>query len=73
MCIRDRGVEVPSLKRERKWDFQPSASAGEMVSGGDILGTVQETEVENHKIMVPPGMKGTLTAIYPGEMCIRDS
>ena len=69
----NRGVEVPSLKRERKWDFQPSASAGEMVSGGDILGTVQETEVVNHKIMVPPGMKGTLTAIYPGEHTVEDA
>ena len=69
----NRGVEVPSLKRERKWDFQPSASAGEMVSGGDILGTVQETEVVNHKIMVPPGMKGTLTAIYPGEHTVEDT
>ena len=69
----NRGVEVPSLKRERKWDFQPSASAGEMVSGGDILGTVQETEVVNHKIMVPPGMKATLTAIYPGEHTVEDT
>ena len=69
----NRGVEVPSLKRERKWDFQPSASAGEMVSGGDILGTVQETEVVNHKIMVPPGMKGILTAIYPGEHTVEDT
>ena len=69
----NRGVEVPSLKRERKWDFQPSASAGEMVSGGDILGTVQETEVVNHKIMVPPGMKGTLTAIYSGEHTVEDT
>ena len=59
----NRGVEVPSLKRDRRWEFVPAAAAGDQVSGGDIIGTVQETEVVNHKIMVPPGMKGTLAVI----------
>ncbi len=69
----NRGVEVPSLKRDRVWDFQASASVGAAVTGGDILGSVQETEVVNHKIMVPPGVSGTLTAIYPGEHTVTDT
>lgn len=69
----NRGVEVPSLKRDRKWEFQPSASVGAAVTGGDILGSVQETAVVNHKIMVPPGMKGTLTALYPGEHTVEET
>ena len=50
-----RGVEVPSLKRDIKWNFEPVVKAGEEVEAGDILGTVQETIVVNHKIMVPYG------------------
>ena len=69
----NRGVEVPSLKRDRRWEFVPAAAAGDQVSGGDIIGTVQETEVVNHKIMVPPGMKGTLTAVFPGEHTVEDT
>ena len=69
----NRGVEVPSLKRDRVWDFQASASVGAAVTGGDILGSVQETAVVNHKIMVPPGMKGTLTALYPGEHTVEET
>ena len=69
----NRGVEVPSLKRDRKWEFQPSASVGAAVTGGDILGSVQETAVVNHKIMVPPGMKGTPTALYPGEHTVEET
>ena len=69
----NRGVEVPSLKRGRRWEFVPAAAAGDQVSGGDIIGTVQETEVVNHKIMVPPGMKGTLTAVFPGEHTVEDT
>ncbi len=51
----NRGVEVPALKRDKLWEFEASASVGDRVTGGDILGTVQETEVVSHKIMVPPG------------------
>ncbi len=69
----NRGVEVPSLKRERVWAFEASASVGDAVTGGDILGSVQETEVVSHKIMVPPGIKGTLSAIYPGEHTVTDT
>ena len=56
-----RGVEVPALSREKKWHFVPVARVGDAVSGGDILGTVQETSVVLHKIMVPVKDKGTLT------------
>src|SRR5699024_3814075 len=46
----NRGVEVPALKRDKLWEFEVSASVGDRVTGGDILGTVQETEVVSHKI-----------------------
>ena len=58
-----RGVEVPSLKRNLKWNFVPAVKAGDEVEAGDILGTVQETIVVNHKIMVPYGVKGTVKEI----------
>ena len=57
----NRGVEVPSLKREKKWIFVPTANVGDKVGGGDIIGTVQETEVVQQKIMIPVGVSGTLT------------
>ena len=63
----NRGVEVPSLKREKKWIFVPTANVGDKVGGGDIIGTVQETEVVQQKIMIPVGVSGTLTYISGGE------
>ena len=69
----NRGVEVPALKRDRTWDFVATAAVGEAVTGGDILGWVQETEVVVHKIMVPPAVKGTLTAICPGAHAVEDT
>ena len=60
-----RGVEVPALDRQKKWAFQPVAKAGDKVVGGDVLGTVQETSVVLHKIMVPPKMSGTLESVAP--------
>lgn len=67
-----RGVEVPSLKRDKKWEFVPVAKYGDEVSGGDILGTVQETIVVQQKIMVPPGMSGTIREIKSGEFTVDD-
>ena len=67
-----RGVEVPSLKRDLKWDFVPCVKAGDEVSGGDILGTVQETEIVSHKIMVPPGLVGTIKEISGGSYTVTD-
>ena len=60
-----RGVEIPALDRAAKWDFTPTAKAGDKVVGGDILGTVPETPVVLHKIMVPPTLRGTVTSISP--------
>ena len=58
-----RGVEVPALKRDKKWEFVPTAKVGDEVEGGDILGTVQETVVVTQKIMVPPNVKGKVKEI----------
>ena len=69
----NRGVEVPSLKREKKWTFVPAANAGDKVGGGDIIGTVQETEVVQQKIMIPVGVSGTLTYISGGEYTVTDT
>ena len=67
-----RGVEVPSLKRDIKWSFEPVVKAGEEVEAGDILGTVQETIVVNHKIMVPYGIKGKVKEIKAGEFTVEE-
>ena len=60
-----RGVTVASLDRQTKWRFVPTAKAGDALSGGAILGTVQETENLLHKILVPPGDAGVLESIVP--------
>ncbi len=62
----ERGVQVPSLKRELKWEFVPTAKKGDVVEAGDILGTVKETAVVTQKIMVPYGIKGQITSINAG-------
>lgn len=61
-----RGVEVPSLKRDKKWNFEASAKTGDKVTGGDVIGTVKETDVVTQKIMVAPGISGTITKINSG-------
>ena len=61
-CI-TRGVEVPALDREKKWEFTPALKPGDKVIGGDVLGTVPETPVVLHKIMVPPGKSGIIVKI----------
>ena len=65
-----RGVEVPALKRDKKWNFVPTAKVGDEVSGGDVLGTVQETIIVEQKIMVPPTMKGKVKEIKEGEFTV---
>ena len=60
-----RGVEVPPIDPDKLWDFNPVAKAGDKVVGGDIIGTVPETPVVLHKIMVPPNLKGTLKSVAP--------
>ncbi len=68
-----RGIEVPALDHEAKWDFKAVASVGEEVSAGDIIGTVQETEVVLQKIMVPFGVKGVIKSITSGSYTIDDT
>ena len=67
-----RGVEVPSLKRDKKWNFIPTVKVGDEVQNGDIIGTVQETIVVNHKIMVPYGINGKVKEIKAGEFTVED-
>ena len=69
----NKGVAVPSLNRERKWEFEPVVSAGEKVEAGDIIGTVQETSVISHKIMIPLGVEGTLKSIEKGSFTVTDT
>ena len=67
-----RGVEVPSLKRDLKWEFVPAVKAGDEVEAGDVIGTVQETVLVQQKIMVPYGMKGTIKEIKAGEFTVEE-
>ena len=67
-----RGVEVPSLDREKKWHFVPAVADGAEVEAGDIIGTVQETDVVQHKIMVPNGLKGTIKGIKEGDYTVTE-
>ena len=69
----ERGVEAPSISRDKKWTFKPVAKAGDKVVGGDVLGEVEETSAVIQKIMVPPTMEGTLkTVAAAGEYTITE-
>ncbi len=68
-----RGVSVNSLDRERKWHFVPAVKAGDVVEEGDILGTVQETEIVSHRILVPNGMHGKVTSVEEGDFTVTDT
>ena len=68
-----RGVEVPALKRDRQWEFVPALKVGDSVAAGDVLGTVQETEIVSHKIMVPPGLLGTVKDIRAGAFPVTET
>lgn len=67
-----RGIEVPALNRETVWHFTPTVKPGDKVVAGDILGTVQETDIVLHKIMVPPAVNGTVDSIAEGDYKITD-
>ena len=67
-----RGVEVPSLKRDLKWEFVPVVKAGDEVEPGDVIGTVQETALVQQKIMVPYGIKGTIKEIRAGSFTVEE-
>ena len=68
-----RGVQLPNLDREAKWDFVPSLSVGDTVEAGDILGTVQETNLVEHRIMVPVGVSGRLANISAGSFTVEET
>ena len=65
-----RGVTAPPLNREKKWEFNKEKEVGDQVIPGDILGSVDETSVINHKIMVPNGIKGKVKEIKDGEFTV---
>src|SRR3712207_2240354 len=67
-----KGIEVFSLDRDKKWHFVPKVKHSDKVKAGDILGTVQETEVVNHKIMVPYGIEGEVITIFEGDYTVED-
>ena len=67
-----RGIEVPGLDRKAVWHFVPTVKAGDKVKGGDIIGTVQETTIVNHKVMVPPDVEGEITDIKEGDWTVTD-
>jgi V/A-type H+-transporting ATPase subunit A len=68
-----RGIEVSSLKREKLWNFTPTVKVGDEVTGGDIIGTVPETDIVLHKIMVPNGISGKVKSIKSGEFHVTDT
>ncbi len=69
-----RGLTAPALDRAKKWRFVPAAKAGDAVTGGDILGTVQETPAFTHRILVPPTKKGVLASVAPeGDYTIEET
>ena len=68
-----RGVEVPSLDRQKKWNFVPAAKVGDEVEAGDIIGTIQETSVVEQRIMVPYGVKGKIKEIKAGDFTVEET
>ncbi len=68
-----RGVTVNNLDREKKWHFSPRAKAGDEVCEGDVLGVVAETEIVEHRILVPNGMSGKIISVTEGDFTIEDT
>jgi len=67
-----RGIDIPGLDRKKKWDFQPTVQKGAEVIGGDILGTVEESPVVTHRVMVPPNLSGTVEKIDQGKFTVEE-
>jgi len=67
-----KGTQIPALDREKKWGFKPIVKKGDSVSGGDIIGEVQETGILTHKIMVPPGISGEIIEIKEGNFTVEE-
>ena len=68
-----RGIHAPGLDRKTKWEFTPTVKKGEKVSGGDVIGTVPETEIVEHRILVPPKVSGVITEIYEGSFTVDET
>jgi V/A-type H+-transporting ATPase subunit A len=67
-----RGADVPALDRDRRWLFVPTVGSGKAVGPGDVLGTVRETSLVEHKILVPPNVSGTVVDIQEGELTVEE-
>ena len=67
-----RGADPPRLDRERRWEFTPAVEVGQVVGVGDVLGTVPETAALEHRVLVPPGREGTVTAVIGGTATVTD-
>jgi V/A-type H+-transporting ATPase subunit A len=67
-----RGISIPAIDPQKKWDFKPVKKQGDKVVGGDIIGTVKETVLIEHRIMVPPGIEGTIEKINTGKFTVKD-
>ncbi len=68
-----RGIEVASLKRDKVWEFKPCVKKGDKLSGGSVIGTVEETEIVTHKILVPPNVSGTVEEIKSGSFKVDET
>lgn len=68
-----RGVTADSVDRKKKWKFKPTAKKGQEVKAGDILGTVQESTILEHRVLVPPGVSGKVDSIKSGEFTVTDT
>jgi len=68
-----RGIHVPGLDREKVWEFTATAKVGDEVVGGDILGTVPESTLVEHKVLVPPGVSGKITKLASGSYKVTDT
>ncbi len=69
----NRGIDVRNIDRDREWDFKPTVSAGAKVVSGDIIGTVQETVIVEHRVMVPHGISGEIVEINAGKFKVEDT
>jgi V/A-type H+-transporting ATPase subunit A len=68
-----RGMTAPGLDRAKVWEFVPTVKPGEEVAGGDIIGTVQENTVIEHRVLVPPALSGTIESIEAGSYTVTDT
>jgi len=67
-----RGIQIPALDRGKKWEFVPTVKPGDIVESGDVIGTVQETMIVEHKIMIPYGIRGIVEYIQAGNFTVKD-